>query len=200
MPFLMGRTPGEANAILGGQHLSGSEMGSVPSTKYRPGTVSRQDPPPNAPVPHDRIVRYWLAEESLVRVPDIVGFEPERMFTALSRARLVGRLADKKMSNFRFGKITRQNPPAGTMVKSGSTVIVWVSDSRPNPRPTRPPNGSGGHSTWDLKSFLLGIILAFIAAKLLRRRQKPQSPFELRPVIDPGAQVLVKVGPLVKAE
>ena len=51
-----------------------------------------------------------------------------------------------------------------------------------------------------LEELLLGIILAFIAAKLRRRRQKPQSPFELRPVLDPGAQVLVKVGPLVKAE
>ena len=185
----------------------GAQEGTVmpPHVKRPPNTAPLDTARPLAPKPPPYTgpldtARPFAPKRPLVRVPNVVGLATERMFTALSRARLVGRLADKKMSNYRFGKITRQKPPAGTMVKSGSTVIVWVSDSRSNPPPTRPPNRSGGHSPWDLKSFLLGIILAFIAAKLFRRRQKHQSPFELRPVLDPGAQVLVKVGPLVKGE
>ena len=195
VPSIIGRSAQDANAILGQHHLIGSESGQGPSAEYRPGTVIRQDPPPKAPIPDDRVVKYSLAEGptlvpgSLVSVPDIVGLVPERGLAALTKARLVGRPANKKMSTYRFGKITRQDPPARTMVKPGSTVTVWVSDGRLTP----PPD-----STWDWKSFLLGIILALIATKLLR--QKPQSAFQLRPVLDPGDQVLVKVGPLVKAE
>lgn len=65
----MGKWPRDANTILQEHGLRGTESGSAPSTDYRPGTVSDQDPPPNAPIPKNRRVSYWLAEEIPAPVP-----------------------------------------------------------------------------------------------------------------------------------
>jgi hypothetical protein len=59
----MGKSPQDANAILRQHGLRGMESGRGPSMDYEPGTVSRQDPSPNAPIPENGLVRYWLASE-----------------------------------------------------------------------------------------------------------------------------------------
>jgi len=58
----MGRSPQDATAILEQHGLRGNESGRGPSWGYRSGTVSRQDPPPNAPIPDNRVVSYSLAQ------------------------------------------------------------------------------------------------------------------------------------------
>jgi hypothetical protein len=64
----MGMSPQDANAILGQHGLRGNESGHAPSRDYSPGTVSRQDPPPNALIPENRVVSYWLAQGAAPQV------------------------------------------------------------------------------------------------------------------------------------
>src|SRR5260370_33896711 len=72
VPSIMGKSPQDVKAILGQRELRGMESGRGPSRDYRPGTVSRQDPSPNAPIPEDGLVRYWLAQGPAQTVPSII--------------------------------------------------------------------------------------------------------------------------------
>jgi hypothetical protein len=73
VPSIMGRSPQDVNTILGQHGLRGMESGREPSTDYRSGTVIRQDPSPNAPIPENRLVRYWAAQGPSQTVPSIMG-------------------------------------------------------------------------------------------------------------------------------
>ena len=64
----MGKSPQEVNRILGQYALRGMESGRGPSTDYQSGTVTRQDPPANAPIPEDGLVKYWLAPANPAQV------------------------------------------------------------------------------------------------------------------------------------
>ena len=177
-------------------------MGSEPSTKYPPGTVSRQEPPPGTLVPENSVVRYWLAATHApppsvtapritakpsvakyrVYVPDVIGFELNQGFNAISKAGLVPRFAGKKRSNRRAGEIMHQRPPAGTPVKPGSEVWVWVASGPPPPWPI----------------ILAAAAVVYVLVKIVKKLIWPVR-VELCPVLDSGDQKLEKVGPLVAA-
>jgi hypothetical protein len=233
VPFIMGQSAEDAEATLRQYHLVGRPMGSEPSTEYRPGTVSRQEPHADATIPQDGVVRYWLVaatptpaapvSESLIPVPNVMNFELKRGFAEISKARLVPQFVSKERSNRRSGEIARQEPPAGTLVKPGSSVRIWVAKSVLPPPPPR-----GDHSPWDWKSFpqnvrlgmaiILSALITIIAAKFFKpnppelvpfkdygeQRVTPPGPLvfalELNPVLDLGDQQLEKVGPLVATE
>jgi hypothetical protein len=235
VPLIMGKSPEEAQLILRQFDLRGKPMGSERSTEYAPGIVSSQDPSAGAPIPQDRFVKYRLAapfvpepgvaappkstvpvSESLVRVPPVVGRELKGGLDAISKAGLIPPLPQsvgKERSNRRSGEITRQDPPAKTLVKRGTPVEVWVSvGSTPPPPP--PP------SPWH---WVAAIILGALAATGIMHMIPAPTPkvelvsfkdygeqqiassgplafaLELCPVVDLGDQKLEKVGPLVAA-
>jgi len=104
----------------------------------RSGEITRQEPPPGTQVKPGTPVQVWVSVATPptppVRVPDIVGLEPQRGFNALSRAgRLRRQVVGRERSNRRAGEITRQEPPPGTQVKPGSSVSVWVAKPPPSP-------------------------------------------------------------------
>jgi PASTA domain len=62
----MGKSPQDVNRILAQYGLRGMDSGRESSSDYQPGTVTHQDPPPNAPLPENGLVSYQLAEETQV--------------------------------------------------------------------------------------------------------------------------------------
>jgi beta-lactam-binding protein with PASTA domain len=181
-------------------------MGSEPSTKYPPGTVSHQEPPPGTLVPENSVVSYWLAAthapppsvtapritsakpsvaKSRVYVPDVIGSELKQGSDAISNADLVPRFAGKERSNRRAGEIIHQRPRARTPVEPGSQVWVWVA--------------SGPSFPW---AIILGALAAvavavvYVLVKIVKKLIWPVR-VELCPVVDSGDQKLEKVVPLV---
>ena len=196
----MGRSPREANAILRQNGLSGTESGRGPSTRYRPGTVSRQDPPPNAPIPKDGLVKYWLAPVAPAQVsptPGSAQVSPSPESTQVSPSPGSAQISPK---------------PGSTQVSAGPWD--WESFLQKNVR-------------LRMVDVILGALVAIGVVALIvhwskrydgRRLPKvavvpvkdkdyygeqyvTPSPLvlavELCPVLDPGDQALDKVGPLV---
>src|SRR5260370_93851 len=90
VPSIMGKSPQDANAILGQRELRGMESGRGPSRDYQPGTVSRQDPSPNARIPEDGLVRYWLAQGPAQTVPSSMGKSAQDAYALLGQRELRG--------------------------------------------------------------------------------------------------------------
>jgi beta-lactam-binding protein with PASTA domain len=123
IPSIMGKSPQDANAILGQRGLRGTESGREPSRDYRPGTVSRQDPPPNAPIPEDGLVRYWLAQGPLQTVPSILGSSPRDVNAILGQYGLRGTESGREPSrDYQAGTVSRQDPPPNAPIPENRLV------------------------------------------------------------------------------
>jgi PASTA domain len=223
VPSIMGRSAQDANAILGQYNLRGTESGRGTSTDYQPGTVSRQDPSPNAPIPKNRLIRYRLAQEPQ-RVPSILGSSPQDVNTILGQHGLRGIESGREPSTaYQPGTVSRQDPPANALIPRNKRVSYFLAEeTQVSPSP------------WDWKRFLQNVrlrtvdiilgalvasgVVALIVSKWYDGRRHPKVEVlpvkdygeqhvaprppalavELYPVLDPGDQALDKVDHLIE--
>ena len=123
VPSVMGRSPRDANAMLGQYSLIGKDNGREPSRDYHPGTVSRQDPPPNAPIPANRLVRYWLAQGPPQTVPSIMGRSPQEVNTILAQYGLRGTESGRERStDYQVGTVSSQDPAPNAPIPENGIV------------------------------------------------------------------------------
>jgi len=68
---------------------------------------------------------------STVRVPDLAGMSTPAAIRALNEAGLRWSGDSEESNQFPFGKVVRTDPPAGTDVERGKTILVITSTGRP---------------------------------------------------------------------
>ncbi len=78
-------------------------------------------------------VDIWVSRgPAHVTLIDLAGFTPAAAADWLAKNGLVGQAAERVVDDRRRkGKVYKQDPPAGTVVKRGDTVTYWVSKGAP---------------------------------------------------------------------
>ncbi|WP_424530215.1 PASTA domain-containing protein [Sphaerisporangium viridialbum] len=148
VPDLKGLPRGDAETALAG---AGFGADPQPADAGADWTVTDQNPPPGTLVRYDSPVRFNLvspssptpkgtpsppdsSRPSLVKVPKLKGLDTKKAEQRLSKA---GLRISLDPGSPRTGKISRQNPAAGTEVAKRTTVTVWLTRA---PK----PDGEGG--------------------------------------------------------
>jgi beta-lactam-binding protein with PASTA domain len=86
--------------------------------------VIRQDPPPQTPIALDDKITLTVAASTFVEVPNVVTLQVRAAFAALQSAGL--NPEQTGICSLRLCTVRSQLPPAGKIVKRGSTVSLSV--------------------------------------------------------------------------
>lgn len=127
VPNLKGRTPSEAESLLGGRGLKLGRQNPI-SAGGPPGTIVRQQPPAGQLVSPGTAVAVWVAAgDDRVTVPPLVGRKENPAREELYRVQLnVGRV-NRVYHPRPAGEVLAQNPGPGTRVPRQSRVDLEVS-------------------------------------------------------------------------
>jgi serine/threonine-protein kinase len=147
VPDVVGLTKQEAQQTLGNQGLqfTSTEEGSDSAD---PGTVLRQDPAAGAEVDPGSVVALVVARAiPIVVVPDLLGRSGTEAADTLAAAELEPRTSIRRVTDpAEDGIVLDQRPIAGTQVKQGAPVRIFVGRFvAPPTTPTTPaPPVDGG--------------------------------------------------------
>ncbi|HEX6500967.1 MAG TPA: Stk1 family PASTA domain-containing Ser/Thr kinase [Micromonosporaceae bacterium] len=151
VPVLVNLTQEQAQTQLANAHLQG-KFQAVDSDKQK-GTVVKSDPPEGTSVQENATVTVFVSKGNEVSVPDLTGLTPDQAAGKLRNAgftndpKVIPRLTNDPNDD---GKVTGQDPSAGTVKKTDFTVTIFVgkyqepSPTPSNPSPTTSPTQSGG--------------------------------------------------------
>ena len=138
MPDVVGRSVGDAGAILAAKGLRYSEATTVASVEDR-GLVVRQDPVAGRPVIPTSRIALALSDGSLTTVPSLIGRTPGAARETLSASHLRAGAETHEASTAARGQIFRTNPSAGAVVARDSPVhsrtccLCWTRRPCPSP-------------------------------------------------------------------
>jgi serine/threonine-protein kinase len=127
LPSLIGEDPAVAGAKLSALNLLVTQATEA-SNGVPSGSVTRTSPPAGSSVPVGSTVTVYVSSGKVqVNVPSLVGDTQNAAAQALSAAGLVPSFIDVPVTDpAQNGKVQSTSPTGGTMVDSGSTVVVNV--------------------------------------------------------------------------
>lgn len=138
VPLVRGYAVASAVEAINGRHLvpipGGSEFSEEPV-----GSVSHTDPPAEKRVLQDTPVTYWTSLGKrpspppppqpplphMASVPSVTGVIPSDALVILRKASLTAGKPIPELSLAGTGRISRQDPPAGSHVPRGTMVLLW---------------------------------------------------------------------------
>ena len=129
VPYLRGKTQGQAASILAGARL---KVGRVAKRieNWPPGTVVQQDPEPGRRVDPYFPVNLWIAEPppvTKIRVPDLTGQTQGRAANTLDKIKLqLGRVT-RVTSDEPSDTVVDQDPEPGTAVPPRTFVHIQIA-------------------------------------------------------------------------
>lgn len=130
VPPLEGRDQNAAARILESAGLHLGEVGRRPSDAAR-DTVVSQLPDAGTLVRPGTSVQVWLAVPRPATVPDLRGRDRAGAAAALADTRLRLGLVEERQSDDPTGTVVEQAPSAGTVVRPGLAVDVWLAVPKP---------------------------------------------------------------------
>jgi serine/threonine-protein kinase len=136
IPQLLGLTQEDARKAL---EDVGLQVGSVRSENVRGEAerITRSDPAPGTTVAEGREVDLFYASGN-VPVPRLFGNDIAEAQAQLQELGLTYTLQPRKLEQIEPGKAAGTNPAAGTLVKIGSTVILYVAEAPVTPTSPSP--------------------------------------------------------------
>jgi serine/threonine-protein kinase len=130
VPDLVGRTIDDARRAVAAAGLTLKIEQRTPSDTIAADVVLSQNPDPSASADANAAVSVIVSDgPSSVDTPDVVGSDIESAQAGLRNAGLVPVISYAVDAANPTGKISRENPDAGTKVKKGSRVTIFVSVS-----------------------------------------------------------------------
>jgi beta-lactam-binding protein with PASTA domain/tRNA A-37 threonylcarbamoyl transferase component Bud32 len=122
IPDVSGHSPADASQILSAKHLTPAARNAFSDT-VPVGQVIGTDPPSGTQVPRDSTVAVLVSQgPQMVAVPNELGQSVDTASQDLRAAGLV-----PNVQNFGpGGRVRAQDPPAGTMVKKGASVTLFL--------------------------------------------------------------------------
>ena len=129
MPRVVGLTEAEAVVIIEENNLEVGETTKESSETVEAGLVIRSDPAAQAKIKEGTKVKLVISSGSgTIAVPDLVGLTPEEAKVKLTDAKLEYASGQAEPSpNIESGKVSSQNPPAGSKVAPGTKITCNLS-------------------------------------------------------------------------
>ncbi|MEV4413313.1 Stk1 family PASTA domain-containing Ser/Thr kinase [Catellatospora sp. NPDC049609] len=135
VPNLMGKTKTEAEALLTRAGLTPKIGEPVQNSDCKMNTVFRQDPEQGKEVAEKSEVVYQICNgKPTAQVPPLVGSPRDTAEQLLKERNLVAKIVEQD-SDKGAGIVLSTNPPQGTSVEEGTTVVVTVSKGNQKPVP-----------------------------------------------------------------
>ena len=157
VPYLLGRTEEEASRILKDLELGGKYQGESPSSDYPKGQVVSQSVAAGSVVEKHTTVGYVISAgtSETVTVPELSRSAQSEAEQALKSMGLVVSVDNSRYSDtIEEGHVITTNPGAGSPVRIGSTVTIFVSQGKDTSH-VKVPNVTGHyleHATQTLSS------------------------------------------------
>jgi beta-lactam-binding protein with PASTA domain len=138
VPALVGRTQSDAESMLQSVGLTAGQVNVIASKRIA-GTVIRQSPPADSLVVRGSPVSIDVSEgpnkvapiSKPTLVPDVRGLPIEEAKARVGKAGLVADSIRRQVSEKEPGTIIDENPPAGTRVPRGTTVMLTAALAAP---------------------------------------------------------------------
>jgi serine/threonine-protein kinase len=144
VPNFVGKTLPDAQTIANQAGVLIQTASFVPATSgQQEGTITAQDPPPNATVDRGATVRLTVvAGQQLVAVPDVRNQPEAQALNAITSAGLMlGDRSEEASDTVAAGSIITTSPGPFLTVAPG-TPISWVVSTGPEPTPSPSPSPS----------------------------------------------------------
>lgn len=141
VPDVVGQQQSAAEALLEGL---GFEVRVVQENSDQPeGTVIDQSPPKDTNAfKGDTITITVSAGQATIAVPDVSDLTESAAANRLGQAGFNTTTRRENSSNVDKGRVIRTEPPSGSQVKKGSTVVIVISDGPPQPSTSSTSPGS----------------------------------------------------------
>jgi serine/threonine-protein kinase len=132
VPDLIGKTVAEAQSILASRGLTMRRQDEF-NEQMEAGRILRQDPSAGVSAVRGEAVTIIVSKGPLlIKVRDVVGLTEEEAKAQLEADGLVVIFKAGISSPTAYGKVVNQSPAAGTDVRKGATVTLWIGQN-PNP-------------------------------------------------------------------
>jgi len=132
VPDLIGKTVAEAQSILASRGLTMRRKDEF-NEQMEAGRILRQDPSAGVSAVRGEAVTVIVSKGPLlIKVRDVVGLTKEEAKAQLEADGLVVIFKAGISSPTAYGKVVNQSPAAGTDVRKGATVTLWIGQN-PNP-------------------------------------------------------------------
>ncbi len=130
VPDLVGMTTAAARKVLQSRGLSLNVAQQTESDTIPANVIASQYPQPSSTAAPNSAVNVIVSTgASAISVPNVVGADVDAAQAALRNAGLTGAVSYAVDAANPTGKISRQNPDAGTSVKKGTPVTIYLSVS-----------------------------------------------------------------------
>jgi eukaryotic-like serine/threonine-protein kinase len=140
VPDVRGKSVTEAQNILSQAGLQ-SAVTQQPSDTAPANQVIDQTPAPNTQAAKGTTVNLVVSSgKTQVQIPNEANKDPTAAANDLGNLGLKVTTAQEPSETISSGKVTRTDPPAGTMVPKGNTVVLYISTG---PAPVNVPNVVG---------------------------------------------------------
>jgi len=133
VPDLRGKTEEEAKAALNEISLGAKYLGENSSSEYAKGQVMNQSVDPGTAVAPNSVVGYILSSGSNenLTVPSLTNVTEQEATDALTGMGLLVSVDNTRYSDtFESGRVINTNPGAGSTVKPGDTITIFISQGR----------------------------------------------------------------------
>ncbi len=133
VPSLLGKTEEEAKAALNELTLGAKYMGENSSSEYAKGLVMNQSIEAGDAVEPNTVVGYTLSSGSSanITVPSLTNVTEQEATDALTAMGLLVVVDNTRYSDtFESGRVINTNPGAGSSLKAGDTVTIFVSQGQ----------------------------------------------------------------------
>jgi serine/threonine-protein kinase len=141
VPPLVGLTLDEARQLLEAQELELGNVTEQPSDSFAEGLITAQDPPPGSNAPEGTTVDVVVSSgRQSFTLDDYRGFTEDQVRAELGALGLTADIRNEASADVADGQVIRTEPPAGSTVRAGDTVVVFLSSG---PEPVEVPDLSG---------------------------------------------------------
>lgn len=130
VPSVLGLTQEEAKAKIVDSGYQVGEISARVSTKYPVGTISRQAPPPGAPLAEGKEIDISISSSPLVATPSLVGLPKDEALLALADVGLsVGTISEDN-SGKTAGTVIGQSVEPGVEIAPETRIDMTLSNGK----------------------------------------------------------------------
>ena len=128
VPSLTGKTEKEALEALNALSIGGVKSGEQPSADYPAGQIISQTPAAESSVEKNTTVYYVVSSGvTEVTVPEVAGLLLSDVQSACDKVGIKYNVKYTTNQNVEGNHVIYANPEAGSTVKAGDTIELWVS-------------------------------------------------------------------------
>lgn len=128
VPNLIGLNISDATKIINEASLKISDTLNEPSDFFESGIVTFQDPPPGKEIKINEAIKLKISSgKNIIMVPNIIGYDYLYVISQLEAMGLNVNIKRVPNADSLPGKVLRISPEAGTKVKEGDLISIYIA-------------------------------------------------------------------------